>query len=103
MSRKTTKKSSKSNKFYTFETILEQKHITYRDVFQMFSRYKYSQHWKYDQKTLDKLMTIAILNKQQKLIQLILDFEIDPIILNHKHKSFGDNDSKNMIIDDCLY
>ena len=103
MSRKTTEKSSKSNKFYTFETILEQKHITYRDVFQMFSRYKYSQHWKYDQKTLDKLMTIAILNKQQKLIQLILDFEIDPIILNRKHKSFGDNDSKNVIIDDWLY
>lgn len=98
-----TKKSSKSNELYTFETILEQKHITYRDVFQMFSRYKYSQHWKYDQKTLDKLMTIAILHKQPKLIQLILDFEIDPIILNHKHKSFKDNDYENVVIDDWLH
>ncbi len=71
----------------------------YTDVYTFLTKLKHKRKWKYDQPSLDKLMTRAILSQKTKLIQLILAFENDPVVLDHLQSK---ENSESDIIDDVL-
>jgi len=64
---------------------------SYSDIYTFLTKLKYKRKWKYDQSSLDKLMTRAILDQRPKLIRLILAFENDPLVIEHRLSKGGDS------------